>query len=53
MDRTDLVQHYIDAGDTRLIHQKPYRLMPSKKEALNQEITEMLQGNIIKESVSP
>ena len=53
MGRTDLVQRYIDVGDTRPIHQKQYRLTPSQKEALNQEITEMLQGDIIEERVTP
>ena len=52
MEKTDLVQHYIDVEDTRPIYQKPYRLTASEKEALNQEVTEMLLGDTIEESVS-
>ena len=51
MVRNDLVQRYIDVGDTRPIYQKPYRLTTLQKEVLNQNITEMLQGDIIEESV--
>ena len=52
MGRTDLVQHYIHVGNTKPIHQKPYRLPPEQKEALDQELNDMLKGGIIEESVS-
>ena len=43
MGRTDLVQHYIDVGNTKPIHQKPYRLPPALNEDLDQELNDMLR----------
>ena len=53
MERTTLVEHYIYVGDTKPIHQKPYRLLQTRKETLNEEVNNMLAGNNIEESVSP
>ena len=53
LGRTGLVEHFIDVGDTKPIHQKPYRLSPAQKEILEQEVNKMLHGDIIEESVSP
>ena len=53
MERTRLVEQYIDVGDIKPIHQKPYRLLQTQREVLDKEINRMLAGKIIEGSVNP
>ena len=50
---TDRITHTIDTGDERPIRQQPYRLSPSQKEKLEEEIEDMLHKKIIQPSKSP
>ena len=50
---TDRVVHSIDTGDEKPIRQKPYRLSPSQKEALDKELDYLLEKGVVRASNSP
>ena len=51
--RTILVQHFISVGDVTPIQQKPYRVLYSRREQVQQELDRMLQAGVIRPSTSP
>ena len=53
LGRTNIVKHKILTGDARPIKEPPRRLPLVKREALSQEIQNMLNMGVIEESVSP
>ena len=50
---TNKMEHHVILNDSKPIRQAPYRMNPEKKEYLKQEISYMLENNIIRESKSP
>ena len=46
------VTHYIDTGDQKPIRQVPYRASPAEKKIIREQITDMLQNEIIEYSHS-
>ena len=53
LGKTSLVQHVIDTGDALPIKQRPYRTSPKCKQEIDRQVEDMLQKEIIRESVSP
>ena len=51
LGRTSLVQHVIDTGDAMPIKQRPYCTSPESKQEIDRQVGEMLQKEIIQESV--
>ena len=51
--RTIVSEHSVFVGDTVSIHQSPYRIPYSRREAVKDELDKMLAGNIIRPSTSP
>ena len=49
-NKTNLIEHDVDVGDSAPIKQHPYRASPMKKELLDKEVQYMLKNYIIKES---
>ena len=49
---TNAAVHDVDVGETQPIKQHAYRVSPDKQELIDQEISYMLQHNIIRESES-
>lgn len=45
--------HSIHTGEARPIRQKPYRVSPSERRVINEQVQEMLRNGIIRESCSP
>ena len=52
LGRTSLLQHFINAGDSMPIKQRPYRVSPDVQKEINRQMDEMLEKGIIQESVS-
>ena len=50
---TNKIEHHVKLTDSKPIRQAPYRMNPEKKDYLKQEISYMLENNIIRESKSP
>ena len=50
--KTNLIEHYVDVGDSAPIKQHPYRVGPMKKELLAKEVQYMLKNDIKEESQS-
>ena len=51
-NKTNLIEHDVDIGDSAPIKQHPYRVIPMKKELLDKEVQDMLKYDIIEESQS-
>lgn len=51
--QTHVAEHVIDTGDSRPIHQHPYRHSPFERQQIEQQVEEMLRDGIIRESHSP
>ena len=51
--RTKLTKHQIDTGDSVPINLAPYRLSPSERKKISEEVKEMLDNDIICPSRSP
>ena len=51
-NKTNLIEHDVDVGDSGPIKQHPYRVSPMKKELLDKEVQYMLKNDIIEESQS-
>ena len=51
-NKTNLIEHDVDVGDSAPIKQHPYRVSPIKKELLDKEVQYMLKNDIIEESQS-
>ena len=51
-NKTNLIEHDVDVGDSAPIKQHPYRVSPMKKELLDKEVQYMLKNDIIEESQS-
>ena len=49
-NKTNLIEHDVDVGDSAPIKQHPYRVSPMKKELVNKEVQYMLKNDIIEES---
>ena len=49
-NKTNLIEHDVDVGDSAPIKQHPYRASPMKKGLLDKEVQYMLKNDIIKES---
>uniref|UniRef100_L7LVQ9 RNA-directed DNA polymerase n=1 Tax=Rhipicephalus pulchellus TaxID=72859 RepID=L7LVQ9_RHIPC len=47
------IQHRIDTACNRPIRQKPYRVSPSERKVINEQVCDMLKKNVIQESCSP
>lgn len=45
--------HSINTGSLQPIRQKPYRVSPSKRRLINEEVQDMLAKGVIRESYSP
>ena len=50
---TKVYEHKIDTVSDILIRQKPHKLSPYKKAALNQQIGQMLADGVVGPSTSP
>ena len=50
---TNLVQHFIDTGDSPPVRQRPYRIPMAHRETVNQMTEEMLERGVIQPSMSP
>ena len=46
-NKTNLIEHDVDVGDSAPIKQHPYRVSPMKKELLDKEVQYMLKNDII------
>ena len=53
LGRTSLVKHVIDTGDAMPIKQSAHYASPEGKQEIDRQVGEMLQKEIIQESVSP
>lgn len=53
LGRTNLVEHYIDTGDTRPFKQRQYMLSPAMQKQLHSEVDKMLELGVIRPSNSP
>ncbi|XP_057191395.1 uncharacterized protein LOC130555303 [Triplophysa rosa] len=51
--KTDLIRHSINTGDAAPIKLRPYRTSPATQAVLQQEVSKLLDHNIIEESQSP
>lgn len=51
--QTHVTEHVIDTGDSRPIHQHPYRHSPFERKLIEKQVEEMLRDGIIRESRSP
>ena len=51
-NKTNLIEHDVDVGDSAPIKQHPYRISPMKKELLDKEVQYMLKNDILEESQS-
>lgn len=51
--RTDLVTHTINTGDVAPIKLRPYRTSPATPNILQEEVSRLLEHDIIEESLSP
>ena len=51
-NKTNLIEHDVDVGDSAPIKQHLYRVIPMKKELLDKEVQYMLKNDIIEESQS-
>lgn len=51
--KTDLITHSINTGDASPIKLRPYRTSPAIQTVLQQEVSKLLDHNIIEESLSP
>ena len=52
LNKTNLIEHDVDVGDSAPIKQHPYRISPMKKQLLDKEVNYMLKNDIIEESQS-
>ena len=50
---TDLVEHLIDTGDSKPIHQHPRRIPFALREKVDEMVQEMLEQGVIQHSQSP
>ena len=50
---TPFAEHHIDTGNARPIAVPPYRLTPAKKELLTEELSKLLDSDVIEECESP
>ena len=51
-NKTNLIEHNVDVGDSAPIKHNPYRVSPMKKELLDKEVQYMLENDITEESQS-
>ena len=51
-NKTNLIEHDVDVGDSTPIKQHQYRVSPMKKELLDKEVQYMLKNDLIEESQS-
>ena len=51
-NKTNLIEHDVDVGDSAPIKQHPYRVSPRKKQLLDKEFQYVLKNDIIEESQS-
>ena len=51
-NKTYLIEHDVDVGDSAPIQEHPYRVSPMKRELLDKEVQYMLKNDIIEESRS-
>ncbi|KAI8485080.1 hypothetical protein Bbelb_371860 [Branchiostoma belcheri] len=51
--RTTLVEHRIDTGDAKPIRQQPYRTPVHRRDALREQLSSMLEQDVIEPSTSP
>lgn len=51
--QTSQVKHRINTGDAAPIHRRPYRVSPSERQVIQQEVNKMLTKGIIEPSSSP
>ena len=51
-NKTNLIEHDVDVGDSAPNKQHPYRVSPMKKELLDKEVQYMLKNDIIEKSRS-
>ena len=51
-NKTNLIEHNVDVGDSAPIKQHPYRVTPMKKELLDKEVQYMFENDIMEESQS-
>ena len=50
---TNRATHRIDTGGNPPVFVRPYRMSPAQRQEIDKNVTQMLQNNIIKDSVSP
>lgn len=50
---TNSVAHTINTPPGEIVHQRPYRVSPSERRIIDQEVSEMLREGIIRQSSSP
>ena len=53
LGRTNLIEHYIDTGDSTPIKQRHHSVSPYVREYLDREVDDMLRLGVIRESSSP
>ena len=51
--RTDIVKHTIETGSAKPVRQSPRRLTPPQRNVVKEQIQQMLQDGVIRESTSP
>lgn len=52
MGKTTLCEHTIDTGNNPPVHQAPYRVSHAEREIIRQQVSEMLDNDVIRESRS-
>ena len=53
LGRTDLVEHYIDTGDSRPIKHAPRRIPPARRQEMEKAVRDLLAQGVIEKSNSP
>lgn len=48
LGKTSVAAHRIETDGSRIIHRRPYRVSSSERKVISDNVTEMLQRNIIR-----
>lgn len=53
LEQTTTITHSIDTGADLPVHQRPYRVSPTERKVIQNEVDKMLAKNITQPSASP